>query len=666
MKHLNEYANNFLINDNPFAFESYYDSVFKKVDIYNKNTRLINEGKYNSLPTHIPYSTYEQAAISEMLFGLQFKYLYNALSDVCQSEINEGISDIADKMKDALSKGKEAFTNYIKELLDKIPNNIKEAYDKLGEIAEKGISNVKEFLNKILKVFKLIGDNLNEVLDKLGLFKDEVVSEIPDVDVSNDVLSEIFKETGNKEKVIKFLISEVHKGVNNKSVVKDFSLNGNDEVNEGIGKKIVGTTVAVGGLLVAPGPTLLVLGTIIGSILLYKGTKGLGKFLSKKLEPYLLSDKVKSSIEKMYNNKIIRYGLGLKVSDKSNEELSGFKKILKFIHSILINIVIASLITTVLSFVGSVLLEGIIGSVGVTIFVAAIVAGKNIFTTIANRILNFKKETTTKDGKTITNDFFDFMTMVSIISSILTFLWQIPAVKEWVNRIFEKLANLDLSGVKAKAETINDRIITRGYTDSNGNFIKLGDCQTITIADNGDTIMTDIQTHEIFRMDQSGKIFEMNYNDIAKTYPGMLPDGLALFKDTPDVLENIKSWSKPISIYKFSVNDFSKQNGQILRNIKENAEFLMAFATTNDGKMHAVITVKDSYIDLVKGVEKSLNPNENIWKLSDSMVERFFDSASKPSGNGIQTFSYAETSAEIGKEKLIKMLLDTIKSERGN
>jgi hypothetical protein len=664
MKHLNEYANDFLSNDTPFAFESYYDSVFKKVDIYNKNTRLINEGKYNSLPTHIPYSTYEQAAISEMLFGLQFKYLYNALSDVCQSEINEGISDIADKMKDALSKGKETFTNYIKELVDKIPSNIKEAYDKLGEIAERGISNAKEFLNKILKVFKLIGDNLNEVLNKLGLFKDDVVSEIPDTDVSNDVLSAICNESGNKEKVIKFLVSEVHKGVNNKSVVKDFSLNNDEEVNEGIGK-IAAIGGAAGGLLVAPGPTLLVLGTIVGSILLYKGTVGLGKFLSKKLEPYLLSDKVKSTIEKMYNNKIIRYGLGLKVSDKSNEELSGFKKMLKFIHSILINMVIASLITTALSICVGFLLGAASNPITISIIVGAIVAGKNIFATIANRILNFKKETTTKDGKKVTNYFFDFMTMFSIFSSIFTFLLKIPAVKEWISGMFEKLANLNLRGVDAKAETINDRIITRGYIDSNGNFIKLGDCQTITIADNGDTIMTDIQTHEIFRMDQAGRIIEMNYNDIAKTYPEMLPDGLALFKDTPSVLENVKSWSKPISIFKHNGDKISILNGTILQNIKENTEYLMAFATTNDGKMHAVITVKDTYVDFANNVSQSLNPKEYIWKLSDRMVDEFFD-AFKPTGDGIQTFTYAEHSANIGKKTLINMLIDTIKSERGN
>lgn len=475
MKHLCDYSKDFLNNDEPFAFESYYDSVFKKVDIYNKNTRLINEGKYNSLPTHITYSNYEQAAISEMLFGLQFKYLYNALSDVCQLEINESVSDIADKMKDALSKGKEAFTNYIKELVDKIPSNIKEAYDKLGEIAERGISNAKEFLNKILKVFKLIGDNLNEVLNKLGLFKDDVVSEIPDTDVSNDVLSAICNESGNKEKVIKFLVSEVHKGVNNKSVVKDFSLNNDEEVNEGIGK-IAAIGGTVGGLLVAPGPTLLVLGTIVGSILLYKGTVGLGKFLSKKLEPYLLSDKVKSTIEKMYNNKIIRYGLGLKVSDKSNEELSGFKKMLKFIHSILINMVIASLITTALSICVGFLLGAASNPITISIIVGAIVAGKNIFATIANRILNFKKETTTKDGKKINNYFFDFMTMFSIFSSIFTFLWKIEAVREWFKGIFDKLINVIADSTPNAAAATKTEYYTRlGIFDKDGNFHKFED-----------------------------------------------------------------------------------------------------------------------------------------------------------------------------------------------
>ena len=43
----------------------------------------------------------------------------------------------------------------------------------------------------------------------------------------------------------------------------------------------------------------------------------------------------------MYNNKILRYGLGLKVSDQTNEEMSKFKKFLKMIHSIIINIIIS-------------------------------------------------------------------------------------------------------------------------------------------------------------------------------------------------------------------------------------------------------------------------------------------------------------------------------------
>lgn len=479
MKHLNEYANDFLSNDTPFAFESYYDSVFKKVDIYNKNTRLINEGKYNSLPTHIPYSTYEQAAISEMLFGLQFKYLYNALSDVCQLEINEGISDIADKMKEALSKGKEAFTNYIKELVDKIPSNVKEAYDKLAEIAERGISNVKEFLNKILKVFKLIGDNLNEVLDKLGLFKDEVLSEIPENTEQNDLLSKLIPEDDKKKKLINFIISQTHEGVKNKSVVRDFSIKDDDdtEVSEGLGKKLATGAVVVGGLTGGLGGVLLVLGTIVGSVLLYKGTVGLGKFLSNKLEPYLLSDKVKSSIEKMYNNKILRYGLGLKVSDQTNEEMSKFKKFLKMIHSIIINIIIASAITLVLTISLKFLLGGIIGTTTITIIVAALVAAKNIFTTIANRILNFKKETITKDGKKINNYFFDFLTMFSIFSSIFTFLWKIEAVREWFKSIFNKLidAIADSTPTAAAATNEIERYTQLGIFDEDGKFHKFAD-----------------------------------------------------------------------------------------------------------------------------------------------------------------------------------------------
>ena len=57
--------------------EQLYESIFNKINIYNRNTRLINENKYRNLPTNtILFTTKEQSFISEMLQAFHLMYLY--------------------------------------------------------------------------------------------------------------------------------------------------------------------------------------------------------------------------------------------------------------------------------------------------------------------------------------------------------------------------------------------------------------------------------------------------------------------------------------------------------------------------------------------------------------------------------------------------------------
>lgn len=644
----------------PLCNESLYDSVFNKLTLYNRNVKYINEG-YTKLPTHITFSKDEQQAVSEMLFALQFNYLENYFVETYENNINESLADIKQKFKEAIEKGKNSVEEFFKDLIDKIPDSVKEAYQKLGELAKKGISNAKDLLTKLYKIFSTLGETLSEALEKLGIYKKSVVNEIDESEFIENIPDELLPKDESKRKVAKFLISRVHQGIQNKEVISYAKINDTKDVNEGK----VGKTAAVVGLGILSQFSLLPVVLIAGGYLTYKTLKFIGPKLSDKLEPYLLSDKTKEFVSKLYDNPISRYGLGLQKNSDIDKEDTKLQKFFKICKSILVNLVISYLISSFVGLFVSSLFTGALGAVGVSILVASILAGRNIMSTVFNRVLNFKKETTvkTKNGeKKVTNNFFDVVTLVSILASLMSVILQIPAVKEWFADVFKKLANTGLAN-NASASEIKDRIITRGYTDSNGNFVKLGDCKTITTTDNGDTIMTDIQTHEIFRMDKTGRIFEMNYSEIAKSHPEMLPDGLALFKNTPEVLENVKSWSKPICLYKDVGDKLTTLNGQVIHNIKENTEYLISFAITNDGKMHAVITVKDTYIDFVNNIQKSMNPNEDIWKLSDNLVS-YFDEL-MPKGDGVQTFTFAEKIANMNKKELIEILHKTIKSERG-
>lgn len=460
----------------PLCNENLYDSVLNKLTLYNRNVKYINEG-YTKLPTHITFSKDEQQAVSEMLFALQFNYLENYFVETYENNINESFADIKQKFKEAIEKGKNSVEEFFKDLIDKIPDSVKEAYQKLGELAKKGISNAKDLLTKLYKIFSTLGETLSEALEKLGIYKKSIVNEIDENEFIEDIPDELLPDDESKRKVAKFLISRVHKGLQNKEVISYAKINDTKDVNEGK----AGRTAAVVGLGIISQFSLLPVVLIAGGYLTYNALKFIGPKLSDKLEPYLLSDKTKEFVSKLYDNPISRYGLGLQKNSDIDSEDTKLFKFFKICKSILINLVISYLISSFVGLFISGLFSGALGAVGVSILVASILAGRNIMSTVFNRILNFKKETTvkTKNGeKKVTNKFFDLVTLVSILASLMSVLLQIPAVKEW----FADLAKTGLAN-SASAAGSSDKLLSHaasvGYFDKDGNFHKYKHMETI-------------------------------------------------------------------------------------------------------------------------------------------------------------------------------------------
>ena len=77
---------------------------------------------------------------------------------------------------------------------------------------------------------------------------------------------------------------------------------------------------------------------------------------------------------------------------------------------------------------------------------------KNIFRIIINRVLNFKKESKTKNGDTKVNHFFDMLTMIGILSSVASIVVKIPGFDEWFKKVLGKIFDFGIAKSSA-AET---------------------------------------------------------------------------------------------------------------------------------------------------------------------------------------------------------------------
>lgn len=387
-----------------------YTSIYHKIGIYNRNIKYIHEG-YN-YPDNITFTISEKHLINEMLGSLQNLLIYLDLS--------EGIIN------------KDSIQASIKKLVDKLEPNIIKAYTLLDKAITNGINNVKQFIKVIGKFLSILGDKLSDIFNKLGLYSDDFLKLIPD-NIKNYSFDKSLDL--NQRKLINFIIYNVEQGINNKKVISELQL------NESNGKKIA----AVGGAIAISQISLLPVSILCGGYLTYKTLKKIGPALSNKLEPYLLNDKVKNFATSLYKNPIAKYGLGLSKIDNTN--LSKLQMAGEVLKSIFLNLIIAFLITQVISlFVSSVFA----GSPFIPLIVSIIISGKNIFRIIINRILIFDKTKVKQDAR-----FFDILTMVSIIFCFSNVILNVPIIKEELTKLVSSLYNGNLS-IKGKSEILQN------------------------------------------------------------------------------------------------------------------------------------------------------------------------------------------------------------------
>ena len=406
---------------------SSYVSVFNKIDIYNRNTKLINEG-YTKLHNNILYTAKERQVIN--------LFLENYMNDVICSYvvgIDEKLS--LDGAKKFVTGGKEKVKELINKFVDIIPKEVIEAYELIIKAIKNGIKTAEDLINTIGKLLAKLGENIVEALDKLRLFNDEFCSKLPDS--NSEILGKIVDiKNDNQKKLVSYIISNVKDGVQNKK----------EDVNES--KEKVAAAALAGTALFSPGIAILA----GGGFGLYKLLKYVGPKLSEKFEPYLLSDKTKEFANDLYNNKFARYGLNLK-KEETNDDESKLHKLGRILWSIMVNLVISFLITVSIKlFVGTIITTGPFFA----LIVASIIGTRNIAKIVLNRILNFKKETVKKNGDIKINYFFDVVTMVGILSSIISVVIQIPGFMEWIKKVFDKMFDTNLLS-SASAATNNNK-----------------------------------------------------------------------------------------------------------------------------------------------------------------------------------------------------------------
>ena len=425
---------------------SIYFNIFNKIDIYNKNTKLIAEGR-TKYSNYIPYTANERCAIGLVLEN----YFNNTIIEYINESnlVTEKLS--FDYAKKLVNGGKEKIKELIEKFKEKIPSEVIEAYEFLIKSINKGIKTAKDLIETIGKLLVKLGETVVEAFEKLKLFNPEYCSVLPESNIDTHDLIE-FKDE-NQKKLIGYIIDEVSENVKEKQKEKE------ENLNEGK----VGKTLAIGGGVAlsafAPGLALLA----GGGYGFYKLIKYIGPKLSDKLEPYLLSDKTKEFADKLYNNKFARYTIGLSKKEDGDKDESKLKKTGKIIWSIIINFFIASLVTTIITL----FVTSLIGTGPATgLIIAAIIGSKNIFKIVINRVLNFKKETKTKNGDTKVNYFFDMLTMIGILSSVASIVVKIPGFNEWFKKVLDKI--FDFGTSKASAASISSLKVDKDALKAGG------------------------------------------------------------------------------------------------------------------------------------------------------------------------------------------------------
>lgn len=224
INHITQYTNT-------YNSDQLCESIFKKIDIYNRNAQLIAENKYRNLPTDTIYFTVqEQNCAKDIMESFQSLYLANYLSE--HPEITEGFVDennnfISESLED---DNDENIKNKLKSMVEKIPSAVKDFYIMLASFAKSTIKRVVDFIKALGKIFSKLGNSLSEALEKLGFYKEGFVNQVENIHESQlnedneqkSAIQEILGENGDNPTNV-YLVRKTVEAIKDKSIRKQYN-----------------------------------------------------------------------------------------------------------------------------------------------------------------------------------------------------------------------------------------------------------------------------------------------------------------------------------------------------------------------------------------------------------------------------------------------------------
>ena len=224
INHITQYTNT-------YNSDQLCESIFKKIDIYNRNAQLIAENKYRNLPTYTIYFTVqEQNCAKDIMESFQSLYLANYLSE--HPEITEGFVDennnfISESLED---DNDENIKNKLKNMVEKIPSAVKDFYIMLASFAKNTIKRVVDFIKALGKIFSKLGNSLSEALEKLGFYKEGFVNQVENIHESQlnedkeqkSAIQEILGENGDNPTNV-YLVRKTVEAIKDKSIRKQYN-----------------------------------------------------------------------------------------------------------------------------------------------------------------------------------------------------------------------------------------------------------------------------------------------------------------------------------------------------------------------------------------------------------------------------------------------------------
>ena len=224
INHITQYTNT-------YNSDQLCESIFKKIDIYNRNAQLIAENKYRNLPTDTIYFTVqEQNCAKDIMESFQLLYLANYLSE--HPEITEGFVDennnfISESLED---DNDENIKNKLKNMVEKIPSAVKDFYIMLASFAKNTIKRVVDFIKALGKIFSKLGNSLSEALEKLGFYKEGFVNQVENIHESQlnedkeqkSAIQEILGENGDNPTNV-YLVRKTVEAIKDKSIRKQYN-----------------------------------------------------------------------------------------------------------------------------------------------------------------------------------------------------------------------------------------------------------------------------------------------------------------------------------------------------------------------------------------------------------------------------------------------------------